>query len=744
MRRQIGYVVILITIIHSAVAAQRTNYSATDLLLQLKKSKEDTTRVMLLLQLSERYFHKASGATKYLDSSLLYEYAAEQLSKKLNYPKGIGNSYEQLSKILHAQNNTAKARTFADKAIEIFKAHNLFLELGYAYYDLSGYYSINNSDELTERIRIVEQLALPAFQKSGSILKEADILKELADLVQLTGNYSRALAILHHSLQLYQSIQYANLEDIYDLLGAVYSVTGNNEQALKYGLLAVNAAASVNDTSLQLATIFNRIGSTYNRMKKYNAAYDYFGKALLVAKEHNSTETIVLLISKISRTLIALNRPHEALEVLQEAQQKYPSKDIYSRLYLTASFLITHKELKQYHQAQKYCDQLLAISKSLDKYEPDQSEVQYPVTEFYLATHQYELARKHLAGSDTFYRAIQSPLELNQNHFLWFKLDSIQGNYLAAISHYQMYKMLSDSLINETTSNHIEQLQVEFETEKKDQDIKMLENATKLQHNRLTQATQTRNWVIGAVILLLIIIGLQANNSWIKQQANKKLKAQQQEIEKKNLALQHLITEKEWLIKEIHHRVKNNFHTVSGLLATQSEYLKTNEAIEAVSESHHRIQAMSLIHQKLYQSDNLSAIYMPDYVYELADYLRDSFNIRKSVQFNLQIEPIELNLSHCIPLGLIMNEAITNSIKYAFPDKKNGTISISLKHTSGSNLLLTISDDGVGLLQNLTTQNPQSMGMRLMYGLSEDIDGKFAITGYNGTEITLEFVYDES
>ncbi|WP_217604869.1 histidine kinase dimerization/phosphoacceptor domain -containing protein [Chitinophaga sp. GbtcB8] len=742
MRRQIKYVFMLAALIYSAVAAQQPDHNGAGLLLQLKKGKEDTVSVNLLLQLSEYYFRKASGGTKYLDSALVYEHAAEQLSKKLNYPKGIGNSYEQLSKILHVQNNTAQARRFADKAIEIFKAHDFFLELGYAYYDLSGYYSINFTDELTERIRIVEQLALPAFQRSGSKLKEADILKELGDLVQLTGNYSKALSVLHHSLQLYQSIKHSNLEGIYDLLGAIYGITGNNEQALKYGLLAVNAAASVNDTTIQLATIFNRIGSTYSHMKKHNAAYDYFQKALYVAKKYNNTETIVLLSSKISRTLIALNKAHEALEILQEAQQKYPSKDIYSQLYLTASFLITYKELRQYQQAQKYCDQLLAISKRLDKYEPDQSEAQYPVTEFYLATHQYELARKHLAGTDTFYKAIQSPLELNHNHYLWFKLDSIQGNYLGAITHYQLYKMLSDSLLNETTSNHIEQLQVEFETEKKDQDIKMLENATKLQQNKLAQANQTRNWVIGVVILLLIIIGLQANNSWIKQRANKKLKVQQKEIEEKNLVLQHLVTEKEWLIKEIHHRVKNNFHTVSGLLATQSEYLKTDEAIEAVSESHHRIQAMSLIHQKLYQSENLSAIYMPDYVYELADYLRDSFNIRKSVQFNLQIEPIALNLSHSIPLGLIMNEAITNSIKYAFPGNKNGTINISLKHKSERNLLLTISDDGVGLRQGTANPVPQSMGMKLMYGLSEDIDGKFTISGYNGTAISLEFIYD--
>ncbi|SFP53548.1 Two-component sensor histidine kinase, contains HisKA and HATPase domains [Parafilimonas terrae] len=723
-------------------AAQLPVNNIDELHARLKEIKEDTARANLLLNLSVYYFFKASTDKKYFDSALLYEHAAEKLSKDLNYQKGIGNSYEQRSKILHKQVKTVEARQLADKAIEIFKANNLYLELGYAYYDVSGYYSINNTDELTERIRIVEELSLPAFQKSGSELKEADILKELGDLLQLEGNYSKALSVLHRSLELYQDIKYPKLQGIYDLLGAVHAITGNNELALKYGLLAVKSAALVKDTSIQLATIYNRIGATYNAMKKYNAAYDYFQKALYVAKKYNNTETIDLLLSKISRTLIVLNKPQEALVILKQAQQKYPSDDIYSQLYITASFLITYNALKQYSQAEKYCNQLLAISKKLEKYEPDQSEAQYPVTEFYLATHQYELARKHLAGTDSFYKKIESPLELYKNHLLWYKLDSIQGNYLAAISHYQQYKALSDSLLNETTSKHIEQLQIEFETEKKNQDIKLLENESKSQQNKLSQANTSRNWMFGVAALLLIITGLLINNSRVKQRANKKLKQQQKEIEKKNLALQHLVTEKEWLVKEIHHRVKNNFHTVSGLLATQTAYLKTSEAIEAMNESRHRVHAMSLIHQKLYQSDNLSAINMPGYIHELTDYLRDCFNTPKSLQFNLQIEPIALNLSHCVPLGLILNEAITNAIKYAFPNNKNGSINIVLKHTSTNKLVLSICDDGIGLPQNFSTKNPQSMGMKLTRGLSEDIDGKFTITSNNGTGIFIEFMYE--
>lgn len=511
---------------------------------------------------------------------------------------------------------------------------------------------------------------------------------------------------------------------------------------MKYGLLAVNAAEKNNDTTIQLATIYNRIGSTYGQTKKFDEAYNYYQKAIAIAEKYHDGETYDLLISNLSRTLVALHRANEAITVLKNAEKKYPFTDIYLQLYYAGSYLIAYETLKEYDKAQTYCNQLLFISKKLEKNEPDQSEAQYPVTEFYLATHQYELARKHLAATDTFYKLIESPLELYKNHLLWFKLDSIQGNYSDAIYHYQRYKMLSDSLMNETTSHHIEQLQIEYETEKKDNNIQLLENNNKLQQDKLSQAKTTQQWMISVAVLLLIITGLFVYNARLKQRSNKQLKVQQKEIEQKNIALQHLVEEKDWLVKEIHHRVKNNFHTVAGLLATQSEYLKTDEAIEAMNESRHRIQAMALIHQKLYQSENLSAISMPGYINELIDYLRDCFNTPKSLQFNVQAEPVALDVSHSVPIGLILNEAITNSIKYAFPNNKNGVINISLKHVKANNLLLSITDNGIGLPQHFDSINAKSMGMKLMRGLSEDIDGKFVINSNEGTRITVEFGYD--
>src|SRR5262249_52004288 len=148
--------------------------------------------------------------------------------------------------------------------------------------------------------------------------------------------------------------------------------------------------------------------------------------------------------------------------------------------------------------------------------------------------------------------------------------------------------------------------------------------------------------------------------------------------------------EKEWLVKEMHHRVKNNFHIVVGLLGTQSQYLKTEEAIEAMAESQNRVQAMSLIHQKLYQSENMSAINMVEYVHDLIGYLRHSFNVRQNIIFRIEVDPIELDISHSVPLGLIINEAVTNSIKYAFPDSKEGVITVSLTRDPDDHYTLVI------------------------------------------------------
>jgi two-component system, sensor histidine kinase PdtaS len=133
---------------------------------------------------------------------------------------------------------------------------------------------------------------------------------------------------------------------------------------------------------------------------------------------------------------------------------------------------------------------------------------------------------------------------------------------------------------------------------------------------------------------------------------------------------------------------------------------------------------------------------MPEYVYELVEYLKESYAIRKNIAFELQIENISLNHPLAISIGLILNEAITNSIKYAFPQNQDGKIFISLSHTSPTHIQLTIADNGCGLPAGWDKKVNASMGMELLQGLTEDMGGQISIQNNNGTQINISFKYD--
>ena len=146
------------------------------------------------------------------------------------------------------------------------------------------------------------------------------------------------------------------------------------------------------------------------------------------------------------------------------------------------------------------------------------------------------------------------------------------------------------------------------------------------------------------------------------------------------------------------------------LLNSQSAYIDNEPALTAIHDSQHRVHAMSLIHQKLYNSENLSAIDMSLYMRELASYLADSFNTGQRVRFEYDIGPLQMDVGQAIPLGLILNEAITNSIKYAFPNDREGVIKITLSNSSESQYLLEIADNGIGIPAHLKNKKSRFIG----------------------------------
>ncbi|WP_163395706.1 sensor histidine kinase [Flavobacterium limi] len=263
-------------------------------------------------------------------------------------------------------------------------------------------------------------------------------------------------------------------------------------------------------------------------------------------------------------------------------------------------------------------------------------------------------------------------------------------------------------------------------------------------HDKL-QKIQTRNdvvnlyvFIVSLVVLVLFMI-LFYNCFRLKKIIKEQLEIKNQEITKQNELTKKMFLEKEWLLKEIHHRVKNNLQIVISLLNTQSAYLDNEDALIAIQNSKHRMQVMSIIHQKLYQSDNLANIDMDWYIFELINYIKDCFDIDDRINFILDIEKVYLDVSQAVPLGLIINEAINNSIKYAFPFESKGTIHLLLKNTEEDNYKLIIADNGVGITENFDGLERNSLGMNLIIGLSNQIDGTLAIINDDGLQIKLTF-----
>ena len=272
-----------------------------------------------------------------------------------------------------------------------------------------------------------------------------------------------------------------------------------------------------------------------------------------------------------------------------------------------------------------------------------------------------------------------------------------------------------------------------------DSSYKVIKQAEELSIQLKGTKSQANIYLIIGSVMLLLLLGVVYSRYRLKQRSNIQLQSKQHEINQQNIRLQRLITEKDWLLKEVHHRVKNNLQIVMSLLSTQSAYLENTAALNAISESRNRVQAISLIHQKLYSTSNVASIDMQTYISDLINYLNDCLDASsQGIRFEQLVEPVKIDLGQAVPLGLILNEAITNAIKYAF-EGNGGSIIIALQLISNENLLLTITDNGKGLPVDFDVKNTSSLGMEMMKALSKQLGGSFQVKGNPGVTITVEF-----
>jgi len=227
---------------------------------------------------------------------------------------------------------------------------------------------------------------------------------------------------------------------------------------------------------------------------------------------------------------------------------------------------------------------------------------------------------------------------------------------------------------------------------------------------------------------LLVAIGYEAGTVMAKLQADE--------------LIREALKERETLLKEIHHRVKNNMQIVSSLLSLQAAQATERETVEMLNESQRRIRSMALIHETLYRSGSLAEIDFGDYVGGLIEELRRMYHIAEgAITITVDIENVRFGVDTAVPCALIVNELVSNCLKHAFPDGRTGEVTVALQRANGA-YALTVADNGVGFPADLDFRTTDSLGMQLVTALVYQLDGTLELNRENGTAFVISFGVD--
>jgi two-component system, sensor histidine kinase PdtaS len=706
------------------------------------KSKPDTGRINLLLRIAQFHLLKSDVTTADFDSASMLIKQAAVLNAKIKSKEADGyvNLVESCLNRKRGQREAGQQKV--NEAIKILSGGTNYSMLGQAYFEKANYYDYDYKNQtIRNRIYFIE-LAISAIKQSSDILNLAYYYCILGDLHHLISENDKAKDEANLSLKYYQSIQYKDLKAVYCLLGKLYYSQGDYELALNDELKALQIAEHNRDTTPQLCEILNNLGFIYYKLNDVENALKYFNKSLEIAKNKKDSRTIYMVASNVAESYLKLNKPLEAKLFLEDINNKYPkpkekiyeagdyaNNKVYLRLYVA---------LKQFDKAKFYCAQLIQETKNPHINLAILSSYYSEIIQYYIATSQYSNSLTYLKNNKALLDTTKDFVRTARNYNLWFSLDTSEKNYRSAVFHLMQANRINDSIFNETKARQFQQLGVEFETAKKtdslktkDQLIGLLTQKNNLQQLNLRQSNLIKNITIAGTGIILIAL-LLLYNQFLKNKRSNII------ILQKNKELKDMLAEKEWWLKEVHHRVKNNLHTIICLLESQAMFLE-KDALKAIEKTQHRIYAMSLIHQKLYQNEDVKSIDMSVYLEEFIQYLRDSFDTDR-IEFVTEVEPIQLNISQAIPVGLIINEAVTNSIKYAFSHSVDARIFISMNEADGI-VNLTIADNGKGFIPTEEAET-KSLGVQLIKGLSKEIRGSLSIKGDNGTKVAVQFKKD--
>jgi tetratricopeptide (TPR) repeat protein len=554
---------------------------ANILLKSLNQGYDDTARVNSLLKLAQFNILKPGSLKADLDSAALFIKQAKSISEKIS-PQDNKGYITLVDAFLYGEEGKRDTeRKYIETAISILKNSDDKLHLGQAYFELSGYYKYRDHTQSAEKIRLVEQ-AVACYQKSGHTELIAYTLKFLSDLYNLHGEPLKALQTIKSSLGYYSAIHYKTLQGVYVVFGQIYYRLGDYRKSLDYAILALKTAELMKDTSMQVSEINNQIGISLGDLSEYNRAIAYFKEALNIAIRNKDYDGSYEMAGNVVENYLKLNRPTEALNFFKDFTQKIKApKDEFYDLITADTYLDIYNKLRIPSLGKPYYNQLMVIDNNPHMTDGIRRNIYPSMIVFYIISKQYPMAKELIIKYQTALEKIKDPIAAALRYKYDFMVDTAMGNYRSAVDNLLKNKNINDSLYTEGKSKQLQNFLAQYETDKKESEIKILNQKNELQQNSLQKANFLKDVTFGGVLLLSVIIALLYRQYRLKQKGNLITQENNVLIMQKNELLQHLLKEKEWLLKEVHHRVKNNLHTVICLLESQAAYLE-NDALKAI------------------------------------------------------------------------------------------------------------------------------------------------------------------
>ncbi|MGB7394339.1 MAG: histidine kinase dimerization/phosphoacceptor domain -containing protein, partial [Pricia sp.] len=373
-------------------------------------------------------------------------------------------------------------------------------------------------------------------------------------------------------------------------------------------------------------------------------------------------------------------------------------------------------QLKQYEDAIPHLENAISTIKQFGNgsYPDEITENSLAISECYLQLENYAMATDYLSDD---LRTRTTENQLRKNRLLSIYYDKTE-DYKNAALHLRRILRIRDSIIGTESELRRQQLATVM-----NQDLELSRQMVKqqkldLEKSRMEMSAQKRTSNLVLISFFFTLLGFAGLvYAYLKSIKNQRLIAEQKHI------IENSLVEKDSLLKEIHHRVKNNLQMVSSLLSLQTKNTRSKAAITALEEGKSRVKAMALIHQKLYQNEDLSVIEMQGYIESLINSVQSVY--RKgghNIDITIDTEGVELDIDRAIPFGLILNELVSNTFKYAFPkDDEDGKIYIQIKKTEEEEGYFEYSDNGIGLPDDTDDRAQSSMGIRLMNRLANQL-----------------------